>query len=156
VRRPRRDVFLSDVEPFAAQRGVGMPELIFSRDRSFRGRPLRLGEQTFEKGLGFAANTVVIYRLEDRYSRLRAKFGVDPDAVEGSPKPSAYLTIFVDGKCRYTSGPILLTTAVRDLDIDLAGGRMLVIRMSGNWDDNGDISNDLANLADARLTEWMK
>jgi hypothetical protein len=28
---------------------------------------------------------------------------------------------------------------------------MLAIRLSGNWDDNGDISNDFANLGDAQL-----
>lgn len=42
-------------------------------------------------------------------------------------------------------------TPPRPFEVDVRNGRTLVIRVSGNWDDNGELTNDMAGLAEARL-----
>ncbi len=146
-----RQTWLSDLEPYAAQRGTGLPQRVYGRDRSFNGNPLRLKDQIYGKGLGLAANTVLLYAVERRYRQFTAHFGIDPDTSGRRPEPSVNLTIFVDGRCHFASGPTSAQTPVQAIEISLAGVSMLTLRLAGNWDNDGDLSNDLANLVDAQL-----
>ncbi len=145
------ETWLSDMEEAASQRGIGLPTPVFRKDQTFRGNPIMQGGKLYEKGIGLAANTVIVYGLDGRYRSFAATFGVDADAAGEGPAASVYLTIFVDGRCRFTSGGTTAAAAPRPVDIDVRNAQVLVIRMSGNWDDNGDLRNDLASLADARL-----
>jgi len=152
---PRYDAsvtHLSDLPEFQAQRGVGLPIPVFRKDSSFRGNPLRITGQDFGKGLGLAANTVIAYRLDSRFEKFSAQFGIAEDAPAATgPKPSAYLTIFVDGRCCFTSGATFLDTPLHAIELDVRNAQILLLRMSGNWDDDGDLSNDMGNLGDPRL-----
>jgi hypothetical protein len=131
---------------------VGAPLPVFRKDRSFRGNQIALAGTPYRKGLGLAANTVIVYELGERYRTFAATLGIDADAAGASgPRPSIFLTVLVDGHCRFSSGAMYRDTPPRTLDVDLRGARTLVLRMSGNWDDNGDVTNDMASLADARL-----
>ena len=144
--------WLSDLTPFAAQRGTGQPEPVYRKDLGFDGSPLALGDQTFSKGLGCAANTVLIYDLSGEFARFEAEVGVD-QAVAGrtNPPPSVFFTVFVDGLLRFESGPMFTNTPLRKINVDLRGARMLMLRLSCNWDDNGKSQNDLGDWAEARL-----
>ena len=42
-------------------------------------------------------------------------------------------------------------TPPKNIEVDVRNAEVLVIRMSGNWDDNGNIANDMGSLGDARL-----
>lgn len=144
--------YLSDLAETAAQRGIGLPTPIFQKDRSFRGNRITLQGQAYDKGIGLAANTVIVYQLDGKYQKFAGTFGIDADAAATeSPKPSAFLTVFVDGRCKFSSGPTFRDTPPQPIEVDLRHAQVLVLRMSGNWDDNGNLTNDMASVAEARL-----
>ena len=144
--------FLSDLVPLAAQRGTGYPQPTYQRDRSFGGRRLTVGSGNFDKGLGCAANTVLIYNLEGQYERFESRVGVDHEvASTTNPIASVFFTAFVDGRLAFESGPMRADTPAQDVNLDVRGAGTLMLRMSCNWDDNGRAENDHGDWADARL-----
>ena len=142
---------LSDLPEFAAQRGVGLPTPIFVKDRSFHGGTISLNGTTYAKGLGLAANTVILYALNRQYREFHALAGVAQGIPVSEPRPSINLTIFCDGKCEFDSGGLYPNAPPRRVEVDVRDIQMLAIRVSSNWDNDGDLSNDFGNLADARL-----
>ncbi len=144
--------YLSDIAEMAGQRGIGLPVPTFEKDRSFRGNPISHGGEVFRKGLGLAANTVLLYDLGGRYRTFAGEIGVDRDAFSGSgPSPSVFFTVFVDGRLKLSSGAMFSDTPPRRFEVDVRNARVLALRISGNWDDNGNLANDMASVADARL-----
>lgn len=144
--------YLSDLKAMDAQRGVGLPTPIFVTDRSFSSSPLRLAGTDYKKGIGCAANTVILYRLGGRYRRFQACVGLD-DSVQHAvdPAPSVNFTVFVDGICKFDSGTVDSRTAPRRIDIDVSGAQVLTLRLSDNWDNEGRSDNDHGDWADAKL-----
>jgi intracellular sulfur oxidation DsrE/DsrF family protein len=143
--------YLSDLQENAAQRGVGLPTPIFVKDRSFHGGAISLKGTAYSKGLGLTANTVILYDLNCRYQGFYALAGIAEDIPTGGPRPSINLTIFCDGKCHFDSGGMYPETTPHPVEVDVRGIQMLVLRVSSNWDNNGDLRNDFGSLADARL-----
>jgi hypothetical protein len=143
--------YLSDLQEFAAQRGLGFPNPIFVKDRSFHGGAISLSGTPYSKGLGLAANTVILYDLNRRYQGFYALAGIAEDIPAGGRRPSVNLTIFCDGKCQFDSGGMYLDTPPRVVEVDVRNIQMLAIRVSSNWDGDGDLRNDFGNLAEARL-----
>jgi hypothetical protein len=143
---------LSDLEPFAAQRGTGAPQPTYRKDRSFGDRPMTVGGKTYEKGLGCASNTVLAYDLGGRYERFRATVGVD-DAMKdaANPAPSVCFTALVDGRLAFESGGMKGASSPKFVDVDVRGAKILMLRLSGNWDDGGKTDHDCGNWAEARL-----
>ena len=76
---------------------------------------------------------------------------MDGDAAAEGPKPSVYLTVLVDGRVKFTSGGMLQSTPPKEIELDVRNARVLVVRMSGNWDDGGNLANDMGSLGEARL-----
>lgn len=147
-----RVIYLDQMAEAGAQRGVGLPAPTFVRGRSFGGHALRLGGKSYEHGLGCAANTVIVYDLGRRFRAFRATVGLDGDvAAERDPPASVRFTVFVDGACRFDSGPVRAATPPKPVDVDVRGARTLVLRMSDNWDNGGNSRNDHGDWADARL-----
>jgi hypothetical protein len=145
--------WLTDLTPFAAQRGTGLPEPTYRKDRSFDSTPLALGGKGFTKGLGCAANTVLLYGLDGKYDRFQATVGVDDSVAEKTNPPSSvFFTVFVDGLLRFESGPMFTNTPPQDVNVDVRHAHMLMLRISCNWDDNGRSENDRGDWASARLT----
>jgi hypothetical protein len=144
--------WLSDLTPFAAQRGTGLPKPVFRKDVGFDESPIRLGSQVFTNGLGCAANTVVIYELKGEFDRFKATVGVDA-SVTGmtNPPPSVFFTAFVDGLLRFESGPMFARTSPQEVSVDVRHAHMLMLRLACNWDNNGKSQNDHGDWADARL-----
>ena len=144
--------YLSDLREHASQRGVGFPTPVFAKDLSFDGMPLAIAGKTYKKGLGLKANTVIVYKLDSEFDRFCAVAGMPEDEhAERAPNAACNLTIFADGHCSFSSGPLSLATGSQFIDIDVRDADMLVLRCSSNWDNNGDLRNDKLNLADARL-----
>lgn len=145
-------VYLSDLKEADAQRGVGLPQPTFTKDRSFLGGALSLHGRTYAKGLGCAANTVILYKLDGQYGRFQAEIGID-DAVANlkKPIPSVNFTVFVDGECKFDSGPVYPSTPPKTVDLDVRGAEFLMLRVSDNWDEEGHKENDMAAWADAKL-----
>jgi hypothetical protein len=143
--------YLSKVEDNGAQRGIGLPTPVYRKDRSFRGNTITLGGRMFARGLGLTANTVIVYHLDGKYRTFAAVFGVDGDAAGEGPKPSVYLTLLVDGRVKFTSGGMFANTPPKEIEVDVRNARVLALRMSGNWDDGGNLANDMGSLGEARL-----
>ncbi|HLV85841.1 MAG TPA: NPCBM/NEW2 domain-containing protein [Candidatus Sulfotelmatobacter sp.] len=143
--------YLSDLQEYAAQRGVGLPTPVFAKDRSFHGGALSLNGTVYPKGLGLAANTVILYDLNRQHQSFAALVGIAEDIPADGPRPSLNLTIFCDGKCQFDSGGIYPDTPARPVAVDVRSIQMLVIRVSSDWDNDGDLRNDFGNLAGARL-----
>jgi hypothetical protein len=143
--------YLSEVEDNGAQRGIGLPTPVYRKDRSFRGNAITLGGRMFAKGLGLTANTVIVYHLDGKYRTFAAVFGVDGDAPGEGPTPSVYLTLLVDGRVKFTSGGMFTNTPPKEIEVDVRNARVLVVRMSSNWDDGGNLANDMGSLGEARL-----
>ena len=144
--------WLSDLTPFAAQRGTGLPVPIYRNDRNFDNSQINLAGTAFDKGLGCAANTVIFYQLDGKFDRFAASCGVDRSmAGKTNPPPSVFFTAFVDGKLVFESGPMFATTPPCEANVDVRHARMLMLRMSCNWDDNGKSKNDQGDWAKARL-----
>ena len=121
--------WLGDLTPFAAQRGTGLPKPVFRKDMGFDESPIRLGSQVFTKGLGCAANTVVVYELKGEFDRFKATVGVDA-SVAGmtNPPPSVFFTAFVDGLLRFESGPMIGHTPPPEVNADVHHAQMLMLR----------------------------
>ena len=144
--------YLSDLTPLAAQRGIGNPQPAYRKDRSIDDHPISIRKRMFDKGLGCASNTVLLYDLNGRFEKFQAVVGIDGEVADKTnPKPSVFFTVHVDGVLRFESGPVLADTPPRELVIDIRNARMLLLRMSCNWDDNGDSKHDHGDWADASL-----
>ena len=142
--------WLSDLEPFAAQRGTGLPQPVYRKDLSFAGPPITLSGQAFSKGLGCAANTVLLYRMDRKFERFKAVVGIDDSGVgRTNPPPSVDFTVFVDGQLRFESGAMSATTLPKAVDVNVSEAEVLMLRLSCNWDDKGNSSNDYGDWADA-------
>ncbi|MGO9111145.1 MAG: NPCBM/NEW2 domain-containing protein [Thermoguttaceae bacterium] len=140
------------VELLAAQRGTGNPLPTYGADKSIGGHAIRVGNRAFDKGIGCAANTVLAYNLKGGYERFKALVGVDKEvAAAADPPPSVFFTVHVDGMLRFESGPMRKDTAAKEVDVDVRGAHVLMLRTSCNWDDNGNGKNDHGDWAEARL-----
>ncbi len=110
------------------------------------GEPLRIGNQTYTRGLGHHANGFIQVLLDGEYACFDAEVGLQPCGAGGG---SVVFRVLVDGQCRFDSGVLRETNAPTPVHIDLAGAQELRLEA----DDAGDgIDCDMANWANARLT----
>ena len=80
IRSPRL-AYLSDLEPSGTDtRPIIAPLRAPQRDRTVAGLPIRIGDQTYDKGLGFAAGTQMTFDNDDSYDLFLAEIGIDVDA----------------------------------------------------------------------------
>ncbi|MEO3816332.1 NPCBM/NEW2 domain-containing protein [Plantactinospora sp. B24E8] len=112
-------------------------------DRSVGGgSPISLLGQVYPTGLGVASPSTVRYYLGDRCSRLTATVGID-DAVRnvGPEGGTATFQVVGDGRVLFDSG-VVTRDAVRQLDVDLTGVRVLDLLVGdaadGGYNDRAD------------------
>jgi len=72
-------------------------------------------------------------------------------AFAANPSASVFFTAFADGGLAFESGAMRADIPGKDVNVDVCGARMLMLRMSCNWDDNGNSTHDHGDWADARL-----
>lgn len=120
----------------------------FRRDRSLEGKPLRLGQKTYARGLAIHSKTELRYRLGGEFRRFQALMGID-DEITNTEIGAASVRILGDrkelysGECRPRQTPI-------PLDLNVTGVVELDIIVDYGPDD--DIG-DRIHLADARLVK---
>lgn len=119
------------------------------RDSSFDRQPLRLGGQSYARGLALCSRTVVTYRLAEQWGRLRAVVGLEDRVRDGEISSGVVLSITGDGKTLFQQ-PINAEDAPQEIDLDVQGVRRLTITVDYGRD--GDVADHL-NLCDARLTK---
>jgi hypothetical protein len=101
------------------------------RDRGLRsGQPLRIGHQTFTKGLLLPARSRITFPLDGGFARFVAMAGADANAEGHDLSGSVKARVLVDGKPLWTSGVLRAGQAPEAVDVGgLAGARELAIEV---------------------------
>jgi len=109
------------------------------------GAPLRIGDQTYGKGLGHHANGEITIDLGNQYGEFMALAGVQ---WQGGGKGSVVFRVLVDGRTAFECGPMSDSDPPREIHLSVAGARELrLVALDG-----GDgIACDMANWAEARV-----
>ena len=139
-------VHLSDLTPVeVSETGTFEKVFVHRRDRSSLNRPIRLGGQTFTRGLGMHSRCALTYDLAGEYRRLLAVAGID-DAAR--PAGDATLTVLGDGKALVKSLTLTGRSKPARLRLDVRGVKRLTVLVDfGRGLDVGDH----VDLADAKL-----
>ncbi len=87
---PKGEMPLTSLKWHSASTGYGKVEL----GKSVVGKPLILGDKTFNDGIGTHANSVITYQLPEGYTRFKATAGPDSNALK-QPKSETSIQIFV-------------------------------------------------------------
>jgi hypothetical protein len=139
-------LYLSERKPVDARYVSFLgPSRPFRTDRTVDGHPFQLAGQTFDRGIGTQSRTLLAYRIEPGDRRFQALVGVDERA---GPLGSVVFRVLVDGKPRYQSPPLTDRDAPKAIDLDLSGGKFLIL--ATEFGDRGDV-RDLADWIEARI-----
>jgi hypothetical protein len=139
--------YLSDLKPKKATteafNGVAWP---WAADRTVKGNQLRLGPQTFDKGLGTHPRTALVYDLGGKYRRFEAVVGLDP--VTGR-RGVAEVRVLVDGRDALTT---TLTAGMDPIPVAVVVAKAKELTLMVDYGPGGDVQDDV-NWGDARLIE---
>jgi fibronectin type 3 domain-containing protein len=140
-------VWLSDLNWISAVNGSGPPELDLSNGTSAAGdgKPLTIGGQKYNYGLGVRARSEIKYALDDRYDMFRAVIGIDDEVGNAG---SAVFEVWTDGVRAYQSPVMKGSMAGVAVAVPVENVRELTLIVT----DGGDGSaSDNADWADARF-----
>jgi len=121
----KRAFALSDLMPVEIDQEKGTVEL----NRSFRSRPLQIGNREFTKGLGVRAPSRIVYDLKGDWSRFRATVGLDAEGehVSAARREVEAVAFIVkgDGRILSESPEIDCNSAPHTFDVSVTGVRQL-------------------------------
>jgi len=109
------------------------------------GHPFQLAGQMYDRGIGTQSRTLLAYRLEPGDRRFQALIGVDERA---GPLGSVVFRVMVDNTERYKSSPLIDRDAPKAIDVDLTGGKILIL--DTEFGDRGNV-RDFADWVEARI-----
>jgi hypothetical protein len=139
-------VYLSDREANGSvYEAYISPTRPYRRNSTVSGDPLRLGGRAFDRGIGAQSRTLLAYKLEPGSKRFQALVGVDDRA---GPLGNVVFKVRLDDKILFESSPMVAGEAPRPVDIDLNGGRVLILMTE--FGERGDVQ-DHADWVEARL-----
>ncbi len=115
--------------------------------KSITGKPLRIGDKTFEDGVGTHAESEFLIQLDGKAEQFIAQVGVD--AAAGNAKASVEFVVYGDEKELYRSGRCKLGEAPRACEVPLKGVATLTLLVT---DCDDGVHFDHADWADARIT----
>lgn len=102
-----REISLRELAPLSTTTGFGTVQT----DKSVVGKPLRLGEKTYTRGIGTHANSVILYPIPRGATHFRALVGPDQGAVDEAPAEVSVRFAVVEASRALTQGRAALTTA---------------------------------------------
>jgi hypothetical protein len=138
--------FLSDLTPtkVVEESAVGLI-VTHRKDLNLDGEPLKLGGQTYKKGLSLHAHTELEYDLKGKYKKFSAVLGVDPR--EGTDS-KATVTIEVDGRSKFSQ--VITEQKNEELNIDVTKAKTIrIIVTSSNFLD----LHDHVTIANPKVTQ---
>ena len=141
-------VYLSDLSPESYQHtpflNISWPLM---KDASVVGRPLRLGPDTFDKGLGMHTQSRATYKLLGKYRWFEAVVGLDERTGAWA---ELRVKVMLDGKEQdLKAGPVRsLSDGPLTLRLDVRQAKELTLSI--DYADFGDVQGHV-NWADARL-----
>ncbi|MFO0803752.1 MAG: NPCBM/NEW2 domain-containing protein [Gemmataceae bacterium] len=138
--------FLADLKPKKVEQTAFLGTTWnWMPNRSVRGEPLRIGDSTFDRGLGTHPRTVLTYDLAGKYKRFDAVVGLEGERGRATVK------VLVDGKEQALPELMTLTAgAAIAVNVDLTGAKELTLM--ADFGSSGDVQADV-NWGDARLVE---
>lgn len=144
--------YLSMMEPRELRYTPFFDDFTFEmqRDRDFDGRPLRVGERTFPRGLAIHSKTLVKYRLGGDYRYFKAIVGLDPKLPLGAFYGDAHVTVRGDDKVLY-DGDFISGQSAENLDLPVVGVVELEILVDfgrDKWD-----LGDRVHFGDAKVVK---
>jgi hypothetical protein len=147
-------VYLSDLKPKReTNEGYGSLTWPALADRSVKGNPLRLltklGDETFDKGLGTHPKTTLVYDLGGKYRRFEALVGFD--AASGR-RGAVDVRVLVDGKEQPIAGLPKLAAVGGPVAVSFDVTKARELTLVVDFGPAGDVQADV-NWADARLVE---
>lgn len=121
-------------------------------DRNVLGGPLRMQGRTYERGVGLHSACRIAWRIEDRHTRLRCRFGIDDTA---GPLADVMVRILLGDQEIVAFDRLRQGEAPRELDIPLPIDRTIasferLLTFEVEFGANGDI-HDRVNIVDAAL-----
>ncbi|GAA5125476.1 glycoside hydrolase family 97 catalytic domain-containing protein [Luteolibacter yonseiensis] len=137
-----KEIWLDEYDTSGFSTGFGDAK----KNKSISNKPLSIAGTTYPRGMGVHAPSDAFVNLRGQKSvRFQATVGAD-DGPEQSG--SVVFQVIGDGKKLYDSGTLRKGDAAKKVDVDLAGVKLVELRVT----DAGDGKNsDHANWADARF-----
>jgi len=136
-------VWLDQLDVSAATQGWGAPHA----NKSVEGHALTIAGQTYERGFGTHAESILNLNLNGGAQTFSASVGVD-DEVNKNPASSVEFNVIGDGKGLWTSGVMHAGDAAKPCAVDVSGVKVLTLKVG----DAGDgIDFDHADWADAKF-----
>ncbi len=135
-------VWISSLDLSPVVQGWGKPQA----DKSVTGKPLSIAGQTYPRGLGTHADSLVRIDLKGTAERFSALAGVDDAA--GNNRASIIFKVVADGKTVWKTGVMKLGEAARPVDLDVHGVKTLLLIADSAGDGTGW---DHADWAEAKL-----
>jgi len=132
-------VWLSGLDIAKTMQGWGQAQ----KDKSVDGNPIRIAGETFERGLGTHADSLLYVKLAGGSRRFTAMVGVDD---ESGHLGSVEFRVLADGNEIYKSGLIKSGQAAHPVDLNVTGVDILVLIVSAGPD---GMNYDHADWADA-------
>ncbi len=108
----------------------------FQVDRSVTGRPLRVGGESFDRGIGVHARSSLTFDLAGQYREFVTSYGMDDDS---GPLADVAISILVDGVTKHERASLGRGTLVGPVRIDVSGAKRIELlvdfgRMGGIQD----------------------
>ena len=135
-------VWLDELDVSPASQGWGDPH----KNKSVDGHNLTIGGQTFARGFGTHADSVLYIDLKNSALTFSASVGVDAEI--GKAAASIEFFVLGDGKILWQSGVMKADSPATNCTVNVAGVKTLILKVG----DAGDgISYDHADWADAKF-----
>ena len=135
-------VWLDDLDLTAMTQGHG----VAMKNKSVDGKPLTIGGQTFERGVGTHSVSEIAIQLDGKAVSFTAQVGLDDEIIEH--KTSAEFIVIGDGARLWTSGIVKAGDAPKLCSVSLDGVKRLELIVA----DGGDGPYyDHADWADAKI-----
>jgi len=140
-RPPKPEVHITDLKPVSVKQGWGTTRF----DKSAENNTLRIGEESFERGIGTHAASEIIYDIAGKgFSTFVSLVGIDREI--SAPQGTCAFLVYVDGKKRFDSDVIGAKDEALGVKVDVTGAKELKLVVT----DGGDnIDYDHADWAEA-------
>ncbi|MBN1343244.1 MAG: NPCBM/NEW2 domain-containing protein [Phycisphaerae bacterium] len=131
--------WLGELTPLVAEHtpllGVPRPHQI---DRNVLDGMLRIGKQTFERGIGVHSRSRLVYALDDDCRRFICAYGLDEDS---GPMADVDVKVLLDGKVKHHAPTVRADGQLRKISLDVQGAKRLELLV--DFGKNGNVQDRL-------------
>ena len=117
------EMYLTELEPIRTGGGRGM-----GGGRSVPAGPLTVGGKQYERGIGARAGSDVEYSIKGAFSTFSAQMSIDDR--ETNVNANVEFILIGDGKELWRSGGMLKTDGLKPVQVNIAGVKQLVLRVT--------------------------